>query len=1687
MNPAWFLLLLAAMSASAWPVLLSTNGTARASSELLTPAPQGLASHGNDGNRNGDYFGGASVFHSGYPEANPPALWEVDLGALFYLDRVMIWPRTDAYQGSVRNLRLSVFDESGAEVWRQDFLPGNQADHVWATTALRGVRGQRVRVTRLDTVNIPWLTFAECEVWGSALPLTTNLALGRPISGSGGGGLGTALTAGNDGVIDGDYNHAGQPVYLSASSGVGQFWEVDLGAEQLVDYLLFFNRTDSAANTNLRFTLYDASHNAVWTTVADVSPNTLVRGGAQHDVTMDVPDDVAARYVRVETVAAEFLSFAELEVFGPVATASALRLFDTDTVWRWKRGTNEASAPVTAWRLSGFDDAAWDESRAPFLYTTFTNEPPFWDGGGFAGTLLNDMLGHYLSVYLRKSFVLAHAQVKSLTFTAASDDGFIAWVNGVEIARQNVAAGFIPYNGSALGRVAEPQPLVDYIITNAASLLNDGTNVLAVQALNADLGSSDFGFMASLTVTSLVNPPVVAVLDPPAGAEVDALTQVTVTFNQPVGGVDAADLLINEASASQVVALNAATYRFTFVSPARGLVTLAWATGAGLTNGAGAVFEGNSWSYVLNPDLPSVRPYLSEFLANNAGGLADEDGDSLDWIEIFNPGPRVAPLGGWFLTDSTNHLVKWRFPETNLAVNAYLVLFASGKNRTNAGARLHTNFKLDADGGYLALVRPDGTNVASEFHYGRQRKNVSMGLVPAPALAERYFTPPSPGVANSGGYAALVADTHFTTNRGFFFAPFDTTVWVPTPGATLVVTTDGSEPTLENGTVADGTNITLHITNTTVLRAAAFLDDALPSDVDTQSYLFPASVAAQTAPVGASSTWPDPNLGATPADFAMDVRVVTNALPGYELTNALLAIPTVSIVTPTEGFFGASGIYVNSLGSGTQNASVEWIYPDGRPGFQHNGGVELRGGASRYPSFTPKHGFNVLFRTEYGSGELDFPVFPDSPRHKFNRLVLRGASTDSWCVDEWTSQVIDGKLRWYRAEASYIRDQWVRDTQRAMGHPSAHGVYAHLYINGLYWGLYNVAERPDDDFAAEFFGGDETEYDVFSDGTDLHSGDTVAWDQLRSATGLEDNANFQRLQGNNADGTRNPSLPVLLDVASLVDYMILHIFIGADDWPEHNWWIVRRRGPLSTGYKFLAWDQEVSINSLIKTHTAWALLRSQPPYPPYAEENVGNTPTEVYAHCRANAEFRLYFADRVHQHLFNDGPLSAGSNIARWGQLTNQVDRAIMAESARWGDYRRPAQPFRREVEWVGSNQWMRTVYFPSNHFVALKRFRDANLYPALDAPAFRQHGGLVTNGWLLHVTNLNASGTIYFTTNGSDPRQTGGAASPAASSYAAPIALTQHATVKARVLDSGTWSALEEAEFFTPQDYQALQVSEIFYHPPAFEGVDGEQFEFLELRNTGALPLDLSGIAFTAGVDFTFANGATLAPGAFCVLVGNSNYFAQHFPAVPWAGVFSGNLKNSGELLAADHPLGFPVIRVTYDDAPPWPTAADGRGASLQRFNTATNASDPANWAAGFPTPGAPFDPTADADGDGMPDAWEFAHGTNPLMPDANADPDGDGASNLQEYLAGTDPHDPSSLLRVTHVERGAPDEVVLHFHAVAGHSYSVQWRADLEPGPWQKVADVPAEAEDRDITIPHALPGPDTRFYRLVCPAQP
>ena len=190
------------------------------------------------------------------------------------------------------------------------------------------------------------------------------------------------------------------------------------------------------------------------------------------------------------------------------------------------------------------------------------------------------------------------------------------------------------------------------------------------------------------------------------------------------------------------------------------------------------------------------------------------------------------------------------------------------------------------------------------------------------------------------------------------------------------------------------------------------------------------------------------------------------------------------------------------------------------------------------------------------------------------------------------------------------------------------------------------------------------------------------------------------------------------------------------------------------------------------------------------------------------------------------------------------------------------------------------------------------------------------------------------------------------------PLPINQPTLVRARVRDSSTnWSALVEAIFTPPQDISKLALTEIMYNPPALGGITGNDLEFLELKNLGTNALDLSGLTFTAGITFTFTNGTFLAPAHFVVLAHNASAFATKYPGVAVDGIYTGQLDNNGETITLSFPGGGNVFSVTYDDAAPWPVAADGQGFSLvQRQPGISQAPDNGSkWRASFALGGSP------------------------------------------------------------------------------------------------------------------------------------
>ncbi len=833
-------------------------------------------------------------------------------------------------------------------------------------------------------------------------------------------------------------------------------------------------------------------------------------------------------------------------------------------------------------------------------------------------------------------------------------------------------------------------------------------------------------------------------------------------------------------------------------------------------------------------------------------------------------------------------------------------------------------------------------------------------------LPPRYFTPPAPGSANGTGFAGLVADTKFSVNRGFFDTPFSLSITTATAGAQIRYTTNGSPPSATSGFIYSAP---ITISGHSFVRAAAYLTGHVSSDIDTHSYIFLRDVVQQPNNLPNFPTSWQANY---PADYGMDPFIVSHPVYGPALSNALRSIPTLSIVSDHNGMFSSgTGIYPNSTSRGLaweRSASLELIDGDGSTEFSINAKLEMHGNASRDNVRTPKHSMHVGFNSDYGPTKLRYDWFGGGV-DVHNKIIFRSCGF----VDGWAGRYADNGtytssetgesfrgLRYRPENTCYLRDSWVKDSFRDMGWISSRSQYVHLYLNGLYWGLYEPSEAPSASYFAEHLGGSEGAWDVLV-GQDsggppvVVDGSVNDWNAVLALvnTAVTSEATYAAITN-------------LVDIDNLIDYMMIHIVAESEDWPHHNWYVAHRRATNGVpGTKFVAtvWDQELTLDRLVRRNLI----------------NVGAasggqqySPARVYDRLRSWPEFRRQFGDRVHKHLFNDGVLTPSNNVARLLAQAEIIRDATIGESARWGDARETGVPagqigtgktFTRDEWWQPEIDKLATNFFQKLTADNVARFRAGNLYPTISAPTFSQFGGGVPAEFNLTLSHANAGGIIYFTTDGTDPRIYGsGAIAGTAQSYSSPITINAPTLVRTRVLSGGVWSALCEATFYPPQDLSRLVLTELMYHPPENGLIDGDEYEFIELKNTGTNILNLSGLKLS-GVNFTFPGGTTLASGAFFVLVRNPGAFSGKYPGLAINGVYTGRLDNSGEQFKITHALGQTILAVSYNDNVPWPAAADGHGFSIVPKNPGlTQAPDKGDaWRASTNPGGSPGaeDPT--------------------------------------------------------------------------------------------------------------------------------
>ncbi len=963
------------------------------------------------------------------------------------------------------------------------------------------------------------------------------------------------------------------------------------------------------------------------------------------------------------------------------------------------------------------------------------------------------------------------------------------------------------------------------------------------------------------------------------------------------------------------------------------------------TNGQGMSSAPVTVTVASGPTDPS----LSEFLARNDSGITDDDGSLQDWIEIANETTFHLDLANYALTDEAAVLTKWTFPARILPPGERLLVFASGKDRRDPGLPLHANFSLNAAGEYLALVRPDGSTLVRAFAptFPPQFANTAYGT--AGDGSTGFLAPPTPGTANgpTSFEGLLSGKVIFGTAGGMFFGgTVNLTLTHPDPLATVRYTLDGSLPTLASPAYASP----LAISATTLVKAAGFRANYAPGPVAQEGYVFA-----------------NPALGS-----------FSSNLP-------ILVIDTFNTTLPRESVEFKTAVFA---AFDPQAATGRSSLGDA-PTENGNSGIHIRGESSQLSGFNK---LNFSFETRNAEGEdKDVPLFGFPADSDW---VLHASEIDRTFMRDRLPHLLFNEIGRYSSRTRPIEVFLNQD-----GGPITSADYRGVYI--LIERVKRSGDRVDvarldplQNAGPEVTGGyifkkdkaDPGNVNVSTAGAGNFAVTYPPEDRITSAQTSYLQTYLRAFESalNSASFT-DPATGYAnyTDVQSWIDFHVIQEFTKEVDSYLFSTYFYKDRGEkVSCGP---LWDFDRSFGNT---------MAADEHLPQGWRGGAIGSRGVFWNRLFQDPDFLQLYIDRWQglmettlneAHLF---PIIDGMAV----EVNEAKDRNFQP-SGPWPlavvtrshlTFPTYAQHVSYLKTWIGDRlTWVKTQFTAK--------------------PAFDRAPGSVEAPFSLTLTA--PAGTIYYTTNGTDPRAPGGGIT--GSAYTASIPIANTTTITARALVSGAWSGPLTGSFILgePADANNLVVSEIMYHPgpPSAAAInagftDAELFEYLELMNIGAETIELTGVTVGLAFDFNFTGAAItqLAPGARLLLVRHAAAFEARYGAgLPVAG-FYGNpgvanggpkLDNGGERIVLTAANGGVIKDFTYDDKASWPVSPDGGGASLMLLRPTANPphGDAGSWRSSLMggSPGqsgtVPFagDPGGDANGNGRSDLLDYALGT--------------------------------------------------------------------------------------------------------------
>ena len=778
----------------------------------------------------------------------------------------------------------------------------------------------------------------------------------------------------------------------------------------------------------------------------------------------------------------------------------------------------------------------------------------------------------------------------------------------------------------------------------------------------------------------------------------------------------------------------------------------------------------------------------------------------------------------------------------------------------------HTNFKISASGETLALF-DDSAHLLDILEVSAATADISIGRKPDGGNHWIWFAEATPGSSNiTEGYEQIVDEPQFSVTGGVY--PQEMVLYLSTnvPGASIHYTEDCSEPTAQSPIYFTP----LLIDETKVIRARVCASGYLPSSIITHTYLIDENlslpvISLSTAPV---NLWDD--------QYGIYVMG--------------------SSANPEPPYFGA-----NFWQDWERPIHIEFFDTDGTYLYSGNGGVQIFGGWSR--AF-PQKSLALFARREYGPEAFDHPFFPDKSIQSFQSLVLRNSGND-WGY-------------------SLFRDPLMQCLVKSTNLVVQAYLPVIVYLNGEYWGIYNLREKLNEHYIASNYGFDPDNLDMLEYYEAVIQGEPDHYLQMIDYIVNHDMGLPEYYKVVEAS----------MDMDNFIDYQVAEIYFDNTDWPSTNIKFFRPR--MEDGlWRWLLFDTDAGFGlyddfAYMHNTLEFATDPDGPPFP--------NPPwsTLLIRHLLENIEFRNSFINRFADYM--NTIFYSDEVIDHIDSMQTNIENELENHLTRWGG---SISSWQNEVEIMREFARHRNGYVRSH---ILDKFNLESTH-ILCLDVYPENAGTITINTVA-LSDFPWEG-IYFQN--------------------VPILLAANPYYGFRFLrwegdatcDSTCLCADLTNDFlitavFEPADIQIV-INEINYH----SSPDVNPDDWVELFNNSSIPVDLSGWKFKDSDNthvYSIPNHTVLNANAFIVLCRDLSAFGNVFPDVAHVlGDLGFGFDGNGELLRL-YDGGLHIVdSLIYDDRFPWPIEPDGNGPALALKNPNLDNTVPENWAVsnGYGTPG--------------------------------------------------------------------------------------------------------------------------------------